>query len=724
MICKKLGEFINHFTDLTQRNPAIVERVALTKFDEVQCHKWALLLKERKKKIDNASEAVASGDFEAAKRLVDEVFRGASGRNGDAGMEGSLLYHLAMISKMSAESKVVLEELAVDAPSVDEPLWRFYGDFVSDAKELLEGIIELDDNVVMAVKKPALGVEEKIRLFKKLSEETRKVEGLLDRKDSKTKDSLQSLFLKWVEHVVEARLRQEYETMKGFLIVEQLAEDYGVERIAETMDRVQKKFGDKTVDSAFDVSLKGGIPKEKLQKLMLSDHFIEFKMDMKNLGGYMRFLNCPIYGSHRYMETESGKKSKTGQLFCKNFCRAHAQSMFEKFIPFPLEVSQPLRMASDGKCEFQIRLAPTSAAPTQEKYVPLVLSWNVTLKCNLKCSHCYINAKDTVLPDELSTDAAKMLIHQIIEVSRPLLILSGGEPLLREDIYEIIRYGADRGLRMGMGSNGMLIDDEVARKLKDAGMWTVAISLDSSIPERHDEFRGVKGCWEHAVNAIKALKKAGIEVQVNCTVTKQNYDEVDDIMALAENLGVDNFHLFFLVPTGRGTDIEDITPEMYEEMITSTLAKTTKYKLNVKPSCAPQFMRVAKDQGVDMSRWVRGCMAGLYYCRIYPSGEVTPCPYMPVSLGNIREKSFKDIWFNSDVFRALRDFDQLKGKCGVCEHRDICGGCRARAYGVTTELMDFCGALHEPTEMRGDYLTEDPWCVYQPKGSSSKKEQQ
>ena len=635
-----------------------------------------------------------------------------------------MLYHMAMISKMSAESRVVLEELEIDAPSVEAPLEKFYSDFVSDSKELLAGVVELDDNVVIAVNKPAFDVEEKINLFKRLSEETKKVEVLLDRKDPRAKECIQSLFREWALHVVEARLRQEYETIKGFLIVEQLAEELGIERIAATMVRVQKKFGDKTVDSAFDVSLKVGIPKEKLQKLMLSDHFIEYKMDMKNLGGYMRFLNCPIYGSHKYMEAEMDKKSKTGQLFCKNFCKAHAQSMFEKFIPFPVSVSQPLRMESDKKCEYQIRLAPTSAAPTHEKYFPLVISWNMTLKCNLKCSHCYINAEETKMVDELSTDAAKMLIHQIIEVSRPLLILSGGEPLLREDIYEIIKYGADRGLRMGMGSNGMLIDTEVARKLKDAGMWTVAISLDSSDPQRHDEFRGVKGCWERAVNAIKVLKEAGVEVQVNCTVTRQNYDEIEEIMALAESLGVDNFHLFFLVPTGRGTDIEDITPEMYEKMIQSTLAKTTKYKLNVKPSCAPQFMRVAKDQGVDMSRWVRGCMAGLYYCRIYPSGEVTPCPYMPISLGNIREKSFKDIWFNSDVFRALRNFDQLKGKCGACEHNDICGGCRARAYGVTTEQMDFCGALHEPTEVHGDYLAEDPWCIYQPKSLQAKKEQQ
>jgi len=651
------------------------------------------------------------------------VFHGSSDRNSDAGMEGSLLYHMAMVSKMAAESRVVLEELKVDAPSVDRVLWRFYSDFVSDVKELLDEILPLKDVLVMAVKKPAPGVEEKIRLFRRVSEETRKAEGMLDQKDPRAKDRLQSVFLDWTDSVVEMRLRQEYETLKGFLIVERLAEEFGVERLEQTMARVEKKFGDETVESAFNVSLKVGVPKAKLQKLMLSDHFIETKMDMKKLGGFMRFLNCPIYGSHKYVETELDTKTGTAQLFCKSFCRAHAQAMFEKFIPFPVAVSQPLRMATDGRCEFAIKIAPASAAPTEEKYVPLVVSWNVTLKCNLKCAHCYINAAETELADELSTDAAKMLIHQITEVSRPLLILSGGEPLLREDIYEIIRYGADRGLRMGMGSNGMLIDDEVTRRLEDSGMETVAISLDSSIPERHDMFRGVKGCWEHAVDAIKALKKSRIQVQVNSTVTPQNYDEVDDIMALAEELGVENFHLFFLVPTGRGTDIADITPRMYEDMITSTLAKIPKYKLNVKPSCAPQFMRVAKEQGVDMSRWVRGCMAGLYYCRIYPSGEVTPCPYLPLNLGNIRERSFKDIWFNSEVFKALRDFDKLEGKCGLCEHREVCGGCRARAYGVTTEQMDFCGALHEPTTTQGDYLAEDPWCIYQPKALSSRKKQ-
>jgi radical SAM protein with 4Fe4S-binding SPASM domain len=698
-----------------------VERKTLTKYDEAHCHKWALLLKERKQKIDKATEAASSGDFETAKSLVSDVFHGSSGRNSDAGMEGSLLYHMAMVSKMAAESKVILEELKVDAPSVDRQLWRFYSDFVSDAKELLGDIVPLKDSLVMSVRKGTLCVEEKIRLFKRLSDRTKEVEELLSRKDSGAKDFIQDVFFDWTESVVEMRLRQEYEVMKGFLIVARLADELGVEELEQVMARVEKKFGAETVESAFNVSLKVGIPKAQLQKLMLSDHFIEYKIDMKKVGGFMRFMNCPIHGSHKYMEKELGTNTETSQLFCKRFCSAHAQAMFEKFIPFPVAVTQATRMATDGICEYNIKIAPASAAPTQEQYVPLVVSWNVTLKCNLKCAHCYINAAETELADELSTDAAKMLIHQITEVSRPLLILSGGEPLLREDIYEIIRYGADRGLRMGMGSNGMLIDDETTKRLEDARMETVAISLDSSIPEQHDEFRGVKGCWQHAVDAIKSLKKSKIQVQVNSTVTLQNYDEVDDIMALAEELGVDNFHLFFLVPTGRGTDIEDITPKMYEDMISSTLAKIPKYKLNVKPSCAPQFMRVSKEQGVDMSRWVRGCMAGLYYCRIYPSGEVTPCPYLPLNLGNIRDKAFKDIWFNSEVFKALRDFDQLKGKCGLCEHREVCGGCRARAYGVTTDQMDFCGALHEPTTSQGDYLASDPWCVYQPKASRKRQ---
>jgi len=225
----------------------------------------------------------------------------------------------------------------------------------------------------------------------------------------------------------------------------------------------------------------------------------------------------------------------------------------------------------------------------------------------------------------------------------------------------------------------------------------------------------VAGSWQKAVKAIKALKENGVLVQVNTTVTQHNLHEIDKIMSFAEELGVENFHLFFLVPTGRGARIADISPAMYESMIQTTFAKTAKHKLNVRPSCAPQFMRIAKDMGLDMRQWIRGCIAGLYYCRIYPNGDVTPCPYLPIKLGNIREESFSHIWHNSEVFKNLRNFNALKGKCGACDYRSLCGGCRARAYGLSSDFIDFCGDLHEPTELHGDYLAEDPWCVYNPR---------
>ena len=515
------------------------------------------------------------------------------------------------------------------------------------------------------------------------------------------------------------RLRQEYETIRGLLISAELAKIVGIPRLQAAMEKVQKRFGEETVSIALNVTLKVGMKREKLQSIMLSDHFITYAMDMAKLDGHMQFLNCPIFGSHKYIAEKIGISDKVAALFCVHFCYAHAQAMLETVLPFTFTLSQPQRMATHGKCEFYLKLAHSPKATVSEKFVPLVVSWNVTRKCNLKCPHCYINATTETLNNELSTEEAKGLIDQISEVSRPLLILSGGEPLLRKDIFELVRYGTEKGLKMGLGSNGSLIDDIAAKRLKEAGVKTVSISLDSSIPERHDEFRGVSGSWEKAVSAIKALRNNDMLVQVNTTVTQNNFDEIDEIMSLVEKLEVENFHLFFLVPTGRGAKITDISPAMYEGMIKTTFAKTAKHKLNVRPSCAPQFMRIAKDVGLDMRQWIRGCIAGLYYCRIYPNGEITPCPYLPIKLGNIREKSFKEIWLTSEVFKALRDFTALKGKCGACDYSSICGGCRARAYGLSSDFIDFCGDLHEPTELKGDFLAEDPWCVYQPKMSSA-----
>lgn len=356
-----------------------------------------------------------------------------------------------------------------------------------------------------------------------------------------------------------------------------------------------------------------------------------------------------------------------------------------------------------------------------ENFVPRLISWNLTFRCNLRCTHCYMDAREREGKGELNTDDGKMLIDQIAEVSKPVLILSGGEPLLRNDVFELAKYGTEKGLRVAIGTNGTLITDHIVRQLRLSGVQRIAVSLDSSAPERHDEFRGVKGSWKRTVEGIEACRRNDVDVQINTTVTQHNYDEIDNIMALAEKLGASNFHLFFLVPTGRGKKVEDISPVMYEKMIRGVLEKSAKCKLNVRPTCAPQFMRIAKMMKLELKHWSRGCIAGISYCRIYPTGEVTPCPYLPIKLGNIREKRFKSIWFNSEIFRTLRDFNNLKGKCGVCEYRDVCGGCRARAYGLTSDFLDVCGGLREPTELKGDYLAEEPWCTYQPKALGGEK---
>jgi AdoMet-dependent heme synthase len=694
-------------------NPRSV--ATILNFDQTHCHKWALLLQERHSKLVVAQKSIQNQNFEAALKLFNEIFTGFyAGKNVDPGMAGSLLYHMAMVTKMESETRVLLNELNVACPDVSDRLNMFYSAFVADAKELTQSLGAFTVDAQQTVNQPYLTSTQKISLFTQLTLENKKVKALLKAKNPQASNAFEKLFQTWANQIIQMRLIQEYETMKGLLVLSELANTLGLPAVEVAMERVQDKFGQETVDIALDVTLKVGLRREKLQSVMLSDHYIKMVMDAAKLDGQMVFLNCPIHGSHKYAQQKYGVNPDVSTLFCRHFCFAHAKAMLNTVLLFPFTLWHPKIMAKDGNCEFYLKLAHSPTADPNERFVPLIMSWNVTRECNMKCGHCYINATDKKLQNELTTNEAKKLIDQIAEVSHPLLVLSGGEPLLRKDIYELIRYGTSKGLKMGLGSNGSLIDDAVADKLKEAGINTVSISLDSNVPEQHDEFRGVPGSWQKAVNAITALRKRGVLMQVNTTVTQQNYNQIDDIMSLVENLGVENFHLFFLVPTGRGTKIADISPEKYEEMIKVTFAKTAKHKLNVKPSCAPQFMRIAKGMGLDMRQWIRGCIAGMYYIRIYPNGDVTPCPYLPVKLGNIKEKSFKEIWFSSDMLKALRDPMCLKGKCGACEFKDVCGGCRARAYGLSSDFIDYCGDLHEPAELKGDYLAEDPWCVYQP----------
>jgi radical SAM protein with 4Fe4S-binding SPASM domain len=346
---------------------------------------------------------------------------------------------------------------------------------------------------------------------------------------------------------------------------------------------------------------------------------------------------------------------------------------------------------------------------------PRIISWNITLRCPLKCSHCYVDAGYKEAAGVLSTQEAFSVIDQVRATGTPVVVLSGGEPLLREDVYAIARYGTEQGLRMVMGTSGYLIDHETAIKLRDAGIRAVAISLDSKDPAIHDSFRGLPGVWERAVQAIGHCRDAGISVQINMSVMRSDIREVEDLIDLGTSLGVRDYQLFFPIPTGRAWQIEPRSPDEYEEMIRQILIRYRDSDLNIRPTCAPQFRRIADELGMKNPAWGRGCLAGITYCRIFANGDVTPCPYLPVSAGNVRTTPFAEIWNASPLFTALRDPSRLTGKCGRCGYKTACGGCRARAYrpGDATSPL-WCDGLATPESAGGVCCGEDPWCPYEP----------
>lgn len=346
---------------------------------------------------------------------------------------------------------------------------------------------------------------------------------------------------------------------------------------------------------------------------------------------------------------------------------------------------------------------------------PRIISWNITLRCPLKCSHCYVDAGDTEAAGMLSTPEAFSVIDQIRATGKPIVVLSGGEPLLRDDIYAIARYGTEQGLRMVMGTSGYLIDQATAVKLKGAGIRAVAISLDSKDPATHDSFRGLDGVWERAVRAIGYCRDAGIAVQINMSVMRSDIREVEDLISLGTSLGVHDYQVFFPIPTGRARQIEPRSPEEYEDLIRQILIRYRNSDLNIRPTCAPQFRRIAEGLGIARPAWGRGCLAGITYCRIFANGDVTPCPYLPVSAGNVRTTPFFEIWNNSPLFVALRNPALLTGKCGRCDFKTSCGGCRARAYRHEDAASPlWCDGLATPRTLNGGCCGQDPWCPYQP----------
>jgi len=329
------------------------------------------------------------------------------------------------------------------------------------------------------------------------------------------------------------------------------------------------------------------------------------------------------------------------------------------------------------------------------------LVWNVTYACNLKCSHCYLASTRSPSPDELTTEEGLSLIDEVRRIfgSSAQVVFSGGEPLLREDLYGLIEYAHSLGLRVALASNGMLIDEDVARKLKKAGLSELAISIDGD--ERlHDAIRGVRGSFKAALEAAVNAKKVNLSFQLHFTLTGINEHLLPWIIELAERLGARRIFIFDLIPTGRGVGLKRPSLNVLE-LFNYILSRQLQSQVWLKPQCYPYYwvylIRNADQLGLDKDQlrsYFKGCLAGRSIVRVTPKGEVTPCPFIPLSVGNVRRERLRHIWFNDQIMAKLRSRN-LKGVCASCAWREVCGGCRAKAL-----------AYH------GDLFAHDPLCPF------------
>ena len=344
---------------------------------------------------------------------------------------------------------------------------------------------------------------------------------------------------------------------------------------------------------------------------------------------------------------------------------------------------------------------------------PYVISWNLTYRCNLACEHCYLDAGPKPLVgtenfadrSELGTEECFEVIDQIASFAPECLtILTGGEPLLRRDILEIVKRAADRGLWVVVGTNGVRITENVAQRLAEAGARGLSLSLDALDPDRHDRFRMVRGAWQNTVEGAAILNRTGLPFIVQTTAGSHNLGELDAIADFAyDKLAAKVWNLYFLVPTGRGQFVSDITPAQYDDVLASLYRIQRKYdrRMLVNAKCAPHYVKTMLENGLPPARTYSGgaggCPAGTHYMGIRPNGDVTPCPYLPMFAGNLRRATLGDLWTSSELFTGIRVRTSLGGTCGDCEMNGHCGGCRARAYGMT-----------------GDVMAADPLCTHTP----------
>jgi len=351
-----------------------------------------------------------------------------------------------------------------------------------------------------------------------------------------------------------------------------------------------------------------------------------------------------------------------------------------------------------------------SMAETSKIDSPFLVALNLTKRCNLSCEHCYLDAEilKNGSTDELSTAELKKTIDDIAKVGpETMIVLTGGEPLLRPDIEELAVHASALGLMVVVGSNGLTLTRQRVQSLQKAGVAGIGLSIDSLDPKRHDEFRGRKGAWLKTMQAIDACKAEGLAFQIHFSVTDHTAHEIDDMISFAKECGALVLNVFFLVCTGRGEKYTDISIVNYDRVLERVVeAAHDEKQLMVRAKCAPHFKRLAlkldPQWPITMAHGYEagGCIAGTRYARVTPEGEVTPCPFMETSGGSVRKEGFAEIWNNAEVFTQLRNL-KLEGRCGLCEFQKLCGGCRAR-----------------PLARSGNMMGEDFLCSYEPQGGA------
>lgn len=355
------------------------------------------------------------------------------------------------------------------------------------------------------------------------------------------------------------------------------------------------------------------------------------------------------------------------------------------------------------------RLGFTAQLPLPESvhattYLPQVVAWNLTRRCNLACAHCYIAAGSWhATAGELTTNECLRIADEILAINAsPMFILSGGEPLLRADLETLAEHAVRGGATVVVGTNGTRLTAERIRSLQAAGVTGVAVSIDSLDARYHDRFRHGGGALDDTLAAVERLRAAGLDFVVQTSLTRGNRHEIARLAAWAAERGAVSFNVYFLVSTGRGEGMHGLSPAENEDVLRELTALEAAYRgrMLVRSKCQPQIMRHAYEAGGDspLLNYGTRCPCGVHYCRITPEGKLTPCPYTPVVAGDLRVQSFAEVWNGSPVFATLRA-GTPGGRCGRCEYRAVCGGCRARAYADT-----------------GDLMAEDASCAYEPAG--------